>query len=117
MPYSSHQTKNVIYNDFIPDFTASKFNASAWVDLFDRAGAKYFVLVSVCSLLLSLRSFSIHRKQKHHDGFALFDTGNTTNRNSVQFGPKRDLVAELFQTAKAEKPEMHRGTYYSLPEW
>ncbi|KAJ7847700.1 glycoside hydrolase family 29 protein [Mycena olivaceomarginata] len=92
--------KNVIYNDFIPDFTASKFNASAWVDLFDRAGAKYFVLVS-----------------KHHDGFALFDTGNTTNRNSVQFGPKRDLVAELFQTAKAEKPEMHRGTYYSMPEW
>ncbi|KAJ7751866.1 glycoside hydrolase family 29 protein [Mycena olivaceomarginata] len=70
------------------------------VDLFDRAGAKYFVLVS-----------------KHHDGFALFDTGNTTNRNSVQFGPKRDLVAELFQTAKAEKPEMHRGTYYSMPEW
>ncbi|KAJ7660033.1 glycoside hydrolase family 29 protein [Mycena rosella] len=92
--------KDVIYDDFIPDFTASKFNASAWVDLFDRAGAKYFVLVT-----------------KHHDGFALFDTGNTTNRNSVQLGPKRDLVAELLQTAKAEKPEIHRGTYYSMPEW
>ncbi|KAJ7627650.1 glycoside hydrolase family 29 protein [Mycena polygramma] len=92
--------KNVVYDDFIPDFTASKFNASAWVDLFDRAGAKYFVLVT-----------------KHHDGFALFDTGNTTNRNSVQLGPKRDLVAELFAAAKAEKPDMHRGTYYSLPEW
>jgi alpha-L-fucosidase len=50
--------KDVIYDDFIPDFTAAKFNASAWVDLFDRAGAKYFVLVT-----------------KHHDGFALFDTG------------------------------------------
>ncbi|KAK7046728.1 glycoside hydrolase [Favolaschia claudopus] len=92
--------KDVIYDDFIPDFTASKFNASAWVDLFDQAGAKYFVLVS-----------------KHHDGFALFDTGNTTNRNSVQLGPKRDLVAELLQTAKTEKPDLHRGTYYSLPEW
>ncbi|KAJ7695508.1 glycoside hydrolase family 29 protein [Mycena rosella] len=92
--------KDVIYDDFIPDFTASKFNASAWVDLFDRAGAKYFVLVT-----------------KHLDGFALFDTGNTTNRNSVQLGPKRDLVAELLQTAKAEKPEIHRGTYYSMPEW
>ncbi|KAJ7484667.1 glycoside hydrolase family 29 protein [Mycena latifolia] len=92
--------KQVIYDDFIPDFTASKFNASAWVDLFDKAGAKYFVLVT-----------------KHHDGFALFDTGNTTHRNSVQLGPKRDLVAELLQTAKAEKPEIHRGTYYSLPEW
>ncbi|KAJ7151032.1 glycoside hydrolase family 29 protein [Mycena filopes] len=92
--------KDVIYDDFIPDFTASKFNASAWVDLFDRAGAKYFVLVT-----------------KHHDGFALFDTGNTTHRNSVQLGPKRDLVAELLQTAKAEKPDLHRGTYYSMPEW
>ncbi|KAF8189948.1 glycoside hydrolase family 29 protein [Mycena galopus ATCC 62051] len=92
--------KNVIYDDFIPDFTASKFNASAWLDLFDRAGAKYFVLVT-----------------KHHDGFALFDTGNTTHRNSVQLGPGRDLVAELLQTAKAEKPDIHRGTYYSLPEW
>ncbi|KAJ6486823.1 glycoside hydrolase family 29 protein [Mycena sanguinolenta] len=92
--------EHVIYDDFIPDFTASKFNASAWVDLFDRAGAKYFVLVS-----------------KHHDGFALFDAGNTTHRNSVQLGPKRDLVSELLQTAKAEKPDLHRGTYYSLPEW
>jgi alpha-L-fucosidase len=35
----------------------------------------------------------------------------------VQLGPKRDLVAELLQTAKAEKPELHRGTYYSMPEW
>ncbi|KAJ7637069.1 glycoside hydrolase family 29 protein [Roridomyces roridus] len=91
---------HVVYDDFIPKFTASQFNASAWVDLFDRAGAKYFVLVT-----------------KHHDGFALFDTGNTTNRNSLLLGPKRDLVAELLQTAKKEKPDLHRGTYYSLPEW
>ncbi|KAG5636419.1 hypothetical protein H0H81_008129 [Sphagnurus paluster] len=92
--------KNVRYDDFIPKFTASKFNASAWVDFFDRAGAKYFVLVT-----------------KHHDGFALFDTKNTTQRSSVYLGPKRDFVAELLATAKKEKPELHRGTYYSLPEW
>ncbi|KAL0955485.1 hypothetical protein HGRIS_001725 [Hohenbuehelia grisea] len=91
---------DVVYDDFIPKFTASKFNASSWVDLFDRAGAKYFVLVT-----------------KHHDGFALFETGNTTNRNSLKLGPKRDLVAELLDTAKREKPDLHRGTYYSLPEW
>ncbi|THV04606.1 glycoside hydrolase [Dendrothele bispora CBS 962.96] len=92
--------ESVVYDDFIPFFNASKFNASAWVDLFDRAGAKYFVLVT-----------------KHHDGFALFDTGNSTDRNSVKFGPKRDLVAELFETSAREKPDLHRGTYYSLPEW
>ncbi|PFH47095.1 glycoside hydrolase family 29 protein [Amanita thiersii Skay4041] len=92
--------KELIYDDFIANFTASKFNASEWIDLFDRAGAKYFVFVT-----------------KHHDGFALFDTGNTTHRSSVYFGPKRDFLAELMETAKKEKPDMHRGTYYSLPEW
>ncbi|KAJ3995121.1 glycoside hydrolase family 29 protein [Lentinula boryana] len=92
--------QNILYDDFISNFTASKFNASAWLDLFDRAGAKYFVQVT-----------------KHHDGFALFDTGNTTNRSSVILGPKRDLLKELFDTAAAEKPHIHRGTYYSLPEW
>ncbi|TFK33558.1 glycoside hydrolase family 29 protein [Crucibulum laeve] len=92
--------KNVVYDDFIANFTTSKFNASAWVDLFDRAGAKYFVLVT-----------------KHHDGFALFNTGSSTHRSSVHTGPHRDLVDELLSTAKKEKPGMHRGTYYSLPEW
>ncbi|KAH0588435.1 hypothetical protein H2248_004283 [Termitomyces sp. 'cryptogamus'] len=87
---------DVVYDDFIPHFTASKFNASAWVDLFDKAGAQYF---------------------KHHDGFALFDTGDTTHRSSVYLGPKRDFLSELFTTAKNEKPHLHRGTYYSLPEW
>lgn len=39
--------QTVVYDDFIPNFTASKFNASAWLDLFDKAGAKYFVFVTV----------------------------------------------------------------------
>jgi alpha-L-fucosidase len=55
--------------------------------------------------------------QKHHDGFSLFDTGNTTHRSSVYLGPKRDLVAELLDTAEKQAPQLRRGTYYSLPEW
>ena len=43
--------QDVHYDDFIPKFTASKFNASAWVDLFDSAGAKYFVLTTVSGRL------------------------------------------------------------------
>lgn len=39
--------QGVAYDDFIANFTASKFNASSWVDLFDKAGARYFVLVTV----------------------------------------------------------------------
>ena len=45
--------QNVIYDDFIANFTAAKFNASAWVDLFDNAGAKYFVFVTVGTHLSS----------------------------------------------------------------
>ncbi|KAJ7242414.1 glycoside hydrolase family 29 protein [Mycena rebaudengoi] len=88
------------YEDFIANFTASKFDAGEWIDVFDRAGAKYFIVVT-----------------KHHDGFSLFDTGNTTHRSSVYLGPKRDLILELLDTAKTQKPHLHRGTYYSLPEW
>jgi alpha-L-fucosidase len=90
----------VVYDDFIANFTARNWNASAWLDLFDEAGAKYFVFVT-----------------KHHDGYGLFDTKNTTHRSSVYLNPYRDFLKELMDTAKAEKPNLHRGTYYSLPEW
>jgi hypothetical protein len=43
----------VDYEDFIANFTAAKFDAGAWVDLFDKAGAKYFVLVTVRDIVLA----------------------------------------------------------------
>lgn len=54
---------------------------------------------------------------KHHDGFALFDTQNTTNRSSLHYGPHRDLVSELFTASSIHHPTLKRGTYFSLPEW
>jgi alpha-L-fucosidase len=55
---------------------------------------------------------------KHHDGYALFDLPPTvSNRTSVALTPHRNLVKELFDAARTYHPEMHRGTYYSLPEW
>ena len=87
------------YDQFIPQFTASKFDPKVWVQLFERAGAKYFVQVT-----------------KHHEGFALFQT-SVSHRASVYMGPGRDLVQELFDAAKQYAPSLKRGTYYSLPEW
>ncbi len=43
----SDAPQDVLFEDFISNFTVSKFNASEWIDLFDQAGAKYFVLVTV----------------------------------------------------------------------
>ena len=36
----------VVYDDFFANFTASEFDAKDWVDLFDEAGAQYFVLTT-----------------------------------------------------------------------
>lgn len=88
------------YDDFIPMFTADKYNASEWMDVIAASGAKYFVFTT-----------------KHHDGFAMFDTKETSDRNSLLLGPKRDILKELMTAAKEEHPELKRGTYFSLPEW
>ncbi|MFL6124521.1 alpha-L-fucosidase [Actinophytocola sp.] len=87
------------YDDFIPMFTAAHFDPAAWVRLFQAAGAKYYVLTS-----------------KHHEGFALFDSA-VSGRDSVDLGPHRDLVGELFAASRRYTPELHNGLYFSLPEW
>ncbi len=88
------------YDDSFANFTGEKFDPKEWVDLFSDAGAKYFVLTT-----------------KHHDGFALFDTGRSTNRSSLHYGPRRDILQELFDASEKYHPDLKRGTYYSLPEW
>lgn len=88
------------YDDGFPGFTAAAWDPRGWVDLFAEAGATYFVLTT-----------------KHHDGFALFDAGETSNRSSINYGPRRDIVQELFDAAATYQPTLKRGTYFSLPEW
>ncbi|KAG8928894.1 hypothetical protein FRC01_005210 [Tulasnella sp. 417] len=98
--HRDHYGTKFEYDDFIDMFNPTKFNASEWIDLFAESGAKYFVLVT-----------------KHHDGWALFDTKNTTHRSTYHLGPKRDYIRELFDAAKNERPELKRGTYITMPEW
>jgi len=69
------------------------------VQLFQAAGAKYYVLTS-----------------KHHEGFALFDS-KVSGRDSVDLGPHRDLVKDLFDASRKYTPELKNGLYFSMPEW
>jgi alpha-L-fucosidase len=85
------------YDDFIPQFTAENYDPGAWIDLFEQAGARYFVLTS-----------------KHHDGYQLFPN-TASDRNSVALTPHRDLVGELF--AAAQSSSLKRGLYHSLGEF
>ncbi|NVK53561.1 MAG: alpha-L-fucosidase [Flavobacteriaceae bacterium] len=90
--------QNFTYRDFAPLFKAELFNPNEWANLFVRAGAKYVMFVS-----------------KHHDGYALWPSKYSKNWNSVDVGPKRDLVGEL--TKAVRKSGLKMGLYYSLAEW
>ena len=92
--YGEHFT----YKDFAPLFKAELFNPDEWAALFKNAGAKYVMFVS-----------------KHHDGYALWPSKYSRNWNSVDVGPKRDLVGEL--TKSVRKSGLKMGLYYSLAEW
>ncbi len=70
------------YKDFIPMFTAENWDPDEWAKLFERAGARYVVLVA-----------------EHHDGFALWNT-SYSRWNSVLMGPKRDVVGELAEAVR-----------------
>jgi len=65
------------YKDFIPLFTAEKFDAEEWAGLFKQAGAQFAGPVA-----------------EHHDGFAMWDSA-LTEWDAADMGPRRDIVGEL----------------------
>jgi len=77
------------YKDFIPIFSAEKFNADEWAELFRKAGAKYVAPVA-----------------EHHDGFPMFDY-DFTDWSAAKMGPKRDVVGEL--AVAVRKQGLHFG--------
>ncbi len=86
------------YEDFAPLWKAELFDAREWAEIFERAGAKYIILVS-----------------KHHDGFALWPSEQAPGWNSVDVGPKRNIVAEVAEAVRER--DIRFGLYFSLPEW
>lgn len=73
--YGAH--KDFGYKDFIPMFTADKFDPDYWTETFVHAGAKYVVPVA-----------------EHHDGFQMYKSGLSAY-NAADMGPKRDILGEL----------------------
>ncbi len=71
------------YHDFVPMFKAEKFNAKEWVDLFEKAGARYVGPVA-----------------EHHDGFSMWDS-EITPWNSMDKGPMKDITGELEKEVKS----------------
>ncbi len=76
--------KDFGYKDFIPLFTADKFDPDQWAALFRRAGTQFVVPVA-----------------EHHDGFAMYDCAYS-NWSAAKMGPKRDLIGELADAVRRQ---------------
>ena len=89
------------YTDFIPMFTAPKFNAAEWVQVMKGSGAKFG---GICLV--------------HHDGFCLWDS-KFTRWNSKDMGPKRDIYGEIAREIRKQKMKLvatfHHGRTYGYP--
>ncbi len=82
------------YEDFIPMFTAERWDPNAWARLFQGVGARYVVLVT-----------------RHSDDYSLWPT-KYSDRNALVSGPRRDIVGDL--TAAVRDQQLKMGLYYSL---
>ncbi len=92
------------YKDFIPMFTAEKFDPDEWAGLFKKAGAKFAGPVA-----------------EHHDGFSMWDS-KYTKWNSAKMGPKRDVLGELEKSIKKRSMKYvtafhHAANWWFFPVW
>ena len=95
--YGAH--KDLGYKDFIPMFTAEKFDADEWADLFKEAGARYVMPVA-----------------EHHDGFQMYDS-ELSKWNSKKMGPKRDVVGELKEAFEKRDMVFTASTHRAEHHW
>ena len=72
------------FKDVIPTWKAEKFDPEYLMDLYKKAGAKYFVSMGV-----------------HHDNFDLWNSRHNA-WNAVKMGPKKDIVG-LFRKAAVKR--------------
>lgn len=85
------------YESFVAQYHPAPGSPRSWARLAKQSGMKYMVFTS-----------------KHHEGFCNFDT-RLTPYNAAHLGPRRDLVREYVEAARAEG--LRVGLYYSLMDW
>ena len=85
------------YEKLAAEFTVKEGSAAQWAKLAKAAGMKYMVLTT-----------------RHHEGFSLWDS-KVNPFNSVNYGPKRDIVKEFVDACRAEG--LRVGFYSTLMDW
>ena len=86
-----------VYERFQSRFNPVKFDPDAWVRMAKQAGMRYIVITT-----------------KHHDGFALFDSKDTTwDVMATPYG--RDIIGQLAEACR--RGGIRLGFYYSIMDW
>ncbi|XP_064480049.1 alpha-L-fucosidase-like [Ornithodoros turicata] len=96
---NAHYRPNFTYQAFAPEFTCEFYNPDRWVDIVQKSGAKYVIFTA-----------------KHFEGYTLWPSKRSWNWNSVDVGPRRDLLGEFAHAVKTTTG-LKFGIYYSLYEW
>jgi alpha-L-fucosidase len=92
------------YKEFIPMFTAKKFDADEWADIFKASGAQFAGPVA-----------------EHHDGFSMWNS-KVNEWNAFNMGPKRDVVGELATAMRRQDMRFmialhHAEQWWFYPHW
>ena len=89
---------DVPFKALAPLFKAEAFDPDHWAQLFKRSGARYSFMTS-----------------NFHDGYCLWPSPYSPAWNSVEVGPKRDLLGDFSKAMIGAG--LRSGLYYSLGEF
>lgn len=85
------------YEKYANQFNPKPGAPREWAALAKKAGMKYMVMTT-----------------RHHEGFSLWDS-KTNPYNSVNYGPKRDIVKEFVEACR--EFDLKIGFYSSMMDW
>lgn len=99
----NYETYKQWYFNLNKQFNPINFDPDVWANYAKKAGMQYVVFTT-----------------KHHDGFAMFDTKQSTYKvtgKDVPFSthPKANITKEVFDAFR--KQGMMIGAYFSKPDW
>lgn len=89
---------DVPFKALAPLFKAEAFDPKQWAGLFKRSGARYAFVTS-----------------NFHDGYCLWPSPYSPGWNSMDVGPKRDLLGDFSKAMRGVG--LRAGFYYSLGEF